>query len=254
MPAIFTNSLGMKFTIIQPGQVESKCNRSEIINHKKCSKKLIKIKKSYYMGVFEVTQRQWKQLMRNNPSRFKGCLNCPVESISKQEAERFIQKLNNFDKNGKVTYRLPTADEWEYAARGGSKSKYFWGDDKSLMYKYANICDKNCIKANRMFNLKQDDGYKYTSPVGTYLPNNFGLYDVIGNTQEWVSDYEFCWGGSCLDKKTKKYYCSSFVGGDWGDSIETVDFPSLYYGSKITCIGTQMSGFRILADIKTSKN
>lgn len=74
----------------------------------------------FYMGKYEVTQALWKSVMGNNPSRFSGCANCPVESVSWEDIQVFLSKLNKL--TGK-SYRLPTEAEWEYAARGGVKSK-----------------------------------------------------------------------------------------------------------------------------------
>ena len=75
---------------------------------------------SFYIGKYEVTQKQWKAVMGSNPSYFKDCDNCPVENVSWNDAQEFIKKLNA--KTGK-SYRLPTEAEWEYTARGGNKSQ-----------------------------------------------------------------------------------------------------------------------------------
>ncbi len=141
----------------------------------------------FYIGKYEVTQKQWRDVMGDNPSYFKNCDNCPVEQVSWNEIQEFIKKLNQ--QTGR-NYRLPTEAEWEYAAKGGIKSSkfaYAGVADKSNLDKYANFCDQNCE-----YNWKTEssnDGYKGTAPVGKLLPNELGLHDMSGNVWEWCSDW-----------------------------------------------------------------
>ncbi|MFQ5964337.1 MAG: SUMF1/EgtB/PvdO family nonheme iron enzyme [Candidatus Scalinduaceae bacterium] len=126
----------------------------------------------FYIGVSEVTQGQWVEIMGNNPSFFNGCVDCPVEQVSWNDVQEFIRKLNQ--KTG-LNYRLPTEAEWEYAAReGGKKIKWAGTNDKRELEKYAwyerNSKDK-------------------THPVKTRKPNELGLYDMTGNVWEWVQDW-----------------------------------------------------------------
>lgn len=143
----------------------------------------------FYIGKYEVTQREWRSVMGSDPPElaFNNCDDCPVESVSWNDVQEFISKLNS--KTGKK-YRLQTEAEWEYAARGGSKSKNYryagTSDDRSL-YQYANFCDKNCEFTWK--EEKQNDNYAETSPVGTFQPNELGIYDMSGNVFEWCNDW-----------------------------------------------------------------
>ena len=125
---------------------------------------------SYYIGETEVTQELWKAVMGNNPSNFKGD-NLPVEEVSWEDCQTFIGKLN--DLTGK-RFRLPTEAEWEYAARGGKRSNHTQYSGSS------NVDDVAWYSGN--------SGSK-THPVKTKKPNEFGLYDMSGNVNEWCQDW-----------------------------------------------------------------
>ena len=131
----------------------------------------VKIGYSFAVGKYEVTQAEWEAVMGNNPSEFKGARK-PVENVSWEDAKSFIKKLSA--QTGKV-YRLLSESEWEYMARAGSTTKYPWGDEiDNSKAKY----DSEVVSE------------KSTVPVGSYSANAFGVYDTVGNVEEWVED---CW-------------------------------------------------------------
>jgi formylglycine-generating enzyme required for sulfatase activity len=109
----------------------------------------------------------------------------PVVCVAPEDAEAYIDWLSG--RTG-ARYRLPTEAEWEYAARAETSGSRYWGDDAGAC-PFANGADRqpaaNC-----------DDGYRYTAPTGTYRPNHFGLYDMLGNAWEWTAD---CWHESYDD-------------------------------------------------------
>jgi formylglycine-generating enzyme len=131
----------------------------------------------FYMGKYEVTQGQWREIMGNNPSKFINCgENCPVEQVSWNDAHMFIEELIN--RTGKQ-YRLPTEAEWEYAARSGGKSEKWAGTrSESSVGNH----DWYIINSGGFFNGK-------TRPVGQKQPNGLGLYDMGGNVEEWCNDW-----------------------------------------------------------------
>lgn len=124
----------------------------------------------FYMGKFEVTQALWVAVMGDNPSFFR-LDNGPVECVSWNDCQLFIQKLNQL--TGRK-FRLPTEAEWEYAARGGNRSRE---------YKYSGSFD---VEKVGWCGLDWDSG---TRAVGTKAPNELGLYDMSGNIYEWCSDW-----------------------------------------------------------------
>ena len=186
----------------------------------------------FYIGKYEVTQAQWRAVMGSNPSSFKGD-NLPVENVSWNDIQKFIQKLNA--QTGKE-FRLPTEAEWEYAARGGSKSRG---------YKYSgsnNIGDVAWYSGN--------SGSK-THPVGQKQPNELGIYDMSGNVWEWCSDW---YGSYSSSSQTNPKGPNSgdyrvLRGGDWG-MIFWKNIYSRTYANPDR--GRMYNGFRLACSSKSN--
>lgn len=160
----------------------------------------------FWIGKYEVTQKQYEELMGINPSRYKD-YNCPVEQVNWEDAMEFCKR---FSEKYKVKARLPYEAEWEYACRAGANTRYYWGD---------NIEDDYCWFYINAVGSK-------TQPVGKKKPNGYGLYDMSGNVWEW-----------CMDLYSINYYSESLPinptgpqkgsdrvarGGSWADSDNNV--------------------------------
>jgi formylglycine-generating enzyme required for sulfatase activity len=134
----------------------------------------VQITKPFEIGKYEVTQAQWQAIMGDNPSYFRGPDN-PVEQILWSQVQEFLARLNA--RNDGYHYRLPTEAEWEYCARAGSTDQF--GDGQ--------LRDGAWYGAENGKVMTETPGT--THPVGQKAPNAWGLYDMLGNVSEWVSDW-----------------------------------------------------------------
>ncbi len=147
----------------------------------------------FFMGKYVVTQAQYQTIMGNNPARFQG-ENRPVENVSWNDAVEFCKRLS--EKTGR-TYRLPSEAEWEYAARAGTTTPFYFGE--TITTDLANY-DGNYTYASA----PKGEYREQTTDVGKFLPNSFGLYDMCGNVFEW-----------CLDKYHNNYGQAPKDGSAW---------------------------------------
>ena len=181
----------------------------------------VTLTKDYYIGKYEVTQALWKAVMGNNPSYFKGD-NLPVEQVSWDDCQDFLSKLNRI--TGKM-FRLPTEAEWEYAARGGNKSRgyqYSGSNNLSDVAWYA------------------DNSGDETHDVGTKQPNELGIYDMSGNVWELCQDWHGAYSSSSQVNPTgansgsyrvSRGGCWRFIARDCRSSCRGYDLPGIriYY-------------------------
>jgi uncharacterized protein (TIGR02996 family) len=207
-----TNSIGMQFVLVPRGSFWMGGGGG------RAGDKQVEIPHEFYLGVYPVTQQQWRAVMGSNPSYFSrsgggknevksisdGDLEqSPVESVSWEDAQAFIRKLQERDKSpDRWLYRLPSEEEWEYACRGGARSKkdcsfdfYFRHPTNDLSSTQANFDGRYPAgKAHRGPFLAR------TTTVGSYQPNRLGIYDLHGNVWEWTASVEIWWrvdrGGS----------------------------------------------------------
>jgi formylglycine-generating enzyme required for sulfatase activity len=196
--ATFVNSLGMAFVLIPAGEFMMGSDDGDY-DEKPVHK--VSISQPFYLGKYEVTQGQWQAVTGSNPSHFTGDPNLPVEQVSWEEVQTFVQKLNA--REGVAAYRLPTEAEWEYAARARATTAYGFGNHASKLGGYAWY--------------GENAGGK-THPVGGSKPNAWGLYDIHGNVWEWVQDW---YGPYDMDIATDPQGSSTgwyrvYRGGGWG--------------------------------------
>lgn len=153
----------------------------------------VTISTEFWMGKYEITQAEYMSVMGVNPSAFPEDLNRPVESVSWDDAVSYCARLTSMERAaGRLSlnqaYRLPTEAEWEYVARAGTTTRFSYGDDPgfALLGQYG------------WFGAISDE---ITHPVGTKLPNPWGLNDMHANVWEWCSDW----------------YAGSYAGGNLVD-------------------------------------
>ena len=185
----------------------------------------------FRLGETEVTQQQWQTVMGSSPSYFKGCDDCPVDSVSWNDVQTFLKKLNA--QTG-LRFRLPTEAEWEYACRSAGKDeKYCGGDDANRLAWYG------------------ENSVEKTHPVAQKQANGLGLHDMSGNVWEWTQD---CWhdsyhGAPSDGRAWDKGNCAQRIlrGGSWigvaGGLSSTGRF-----GTAVTN-GSRNFGLRVAQDI-----
>ncbi len=127
----------------------------------------------FYMDKFEVSRAAFKEVMGYNPSSFKGCMECPADNVSWEEAQQYCQKVGK---------RLPTEAEWEYACRAGTLTEFHYGNALSSY-------DANFNGRFPYGGVSSGPFRKKVLPPGSYKPNNWGLFDMHGNLSEWCSDW-----------------------------------------------------------------
>lgn len=231
IPETYTNSVGMEFVLVPPGEfmIGSSENEEGTYDEEGSTPNVI-IEEPYYLGKCEVTQKQWREVMGDNPSYFKGN-NLPVEQISWYDVQEFITELNRIEKTDK--YRLPSDVEWEYACRAGTSTNYSFGNNVSQLNEYA-WYNRNSARE--------------THPVGKKKPNSWGLNDMYGNVWEWVAWNENIEENSNdSDEEQNDESIQTSRGGSWSGNANSCKSTSQYerypdyHGFNL--------GFRILMEI-----
>lgn len=207
----YTNSIGMDFVLIPEGKFDMGSPSSEMGRYDfEEPVHRVKIPDRFYLGKYEVTQKQWVEVMGSNPSFFKGD-DLPVESVSWNDVQEFIKKLNA--KEGTDKYRLPSEAEWEYAGRAGTTTRYSFGND----------LDTSIDPKLGDYAWCADPFLSGPHPVGQYKPNPWELYDMHGNVFEWVQDeIHYSYNGAPSDGSAWESGDGSvrvFRGGSWRSPV-----------------------------------
>ena len=197
--------------------------------------KLVSIN-DFYIGRYEVTQAEWNEIMEENLSVFQG-KNHPVECVSWDDANLFIKRLN--ERTGRH-YRLPTHEEWEYAAKGGQ---------------YANKCRYSGGNNLNEVGWMRNNSRETTHRVGLLKPNALGLYDMTGNVHEWCDglyDSLFYAQDTLMNKEYDLKDIRIFKGGCWGNPAKYCRISNINYHSRET--KSFSIGFRLAEDVITNNN
>jgi sulfatase modifying factor 1 len=224
-----TNTVGMTMILIPPGQFAmgspegpdelKKAFPHEIPPGDEQPVHTVTISKPFYLAKYEVTKGQFKRFIAEAHYRTeaerdgKGGVgytvdkvrpfrrerrftwldwgvdqddNSPVVNVSYDDAFEFCKWLSSKERK---QYRLPTEAEWEYAARAGTLGRYYCGDNPEDLTTIGNVADATARTMAVKFTVNSSDGHAITCPVGQFRPNNFGLYDMIGNAREWCADW-----------------------------------------------------------------
>jgi formylglycine-generating enzyme required for sulfatase activity len=202
---------------------------NELPQHKVC------ISKSFYIGESEITQKQWEDVMGNNPSKFKGKYR-PVERVTWNDTQDFIEKLNEREKG--AFFRLPTEAEWEYAARAGTQTAYSFGSDAKNSQDYAWF---------------GNEGYGGDShEVGQKKANPWGLVDIHGNVWEWVQDWYdpnyYQHSPETDPKGVENAQYKVYRGGSWVAKQSNLRSAARYSGLPTTRSGD--IGFRLVREVQ----
>jgi len=171
---IFSKVVGIRFRLIPAGTFVMGSPENEESRYKdEGPQHQVTISRPFFMGTFQVTQAQWQKVMGSNPSYSKGD-DLPVEQVSWNYCQEYLQKLCEIEGVPKETYRLPTEAEWEYACRAGTTTRFYTGDNENDLARAGWYDDNSGDKTN---------------DVGQKAPNAFGLYDIHGNVWEWCEDW-----------------------------------------------------------------
>ncbi|MDM8557143.1 formylglycine-generating enzyme family protein [Desulfococcaceae bacterium HSG7] len=228
----------LKFVLLKPGRFMMGSPYDAAYRDDDEDPHEVEIKQAFYMQTTEITQKQWKAVMGENPSKFKKYGgDCPVENVSWEDVEKFITKLNRMLKTDK--YRLPTEAEWEYACRAGATTLFSFG--QCLSSRQANFDNTHPMKDCPKWPYEEKP-----VPVASFSPNAWGLYDMHGNVWEWCQDWKITYPLSPVsdssDTSSKKRRITR--GGSWYN--EARDCRSANRGSGSPDYYSHNLGFRLV--------
>ncbi len=247
------NGVEFAFRWVEPGEFWMGSPTNEEGRDADERRRRIALSQGFYAGETELTQKQWLAIQAESTNaedrklaelyeRDGDAPDMPAHSLSWFAAQNFVDALNaggflgdansceddgsegaggevDEEKKGENEgwiFRLPSEAEWERAARAGTSTRFFFGDNAEELTAYGNVADSSLHKADGAFpGLASDDGFPYIAPVGRFKPNAWGLHDVVGNCREWTSDW-FGWFGVDDNSDEKTIYVDP-TGPDYGD-------------------------------------
>ncbi len=265
---VVTNSVGMKLARIPAGKFMMGSPRTEPDRESKEVQHAVAITKPFHIGVYEVTQAEFAEVMKapdyRNRATFQtspnGGPNHPMENVEWTAAKEFCKRLSARSEEIAAgrSYRLPSEAEWEYACRAGAATAFHFGDRASAR------------QANFNGNYATGGGepgpyVRRTAPVGSYAPNAFGLYDMHGNVAEWCADfYDAAYYSDSPDENPlgppfgvvpTDFDGHHFVvvrGGSWIDDAAACR--SACRAKAMPATQYRIIGFRVVCEVKTSEN
>lgn len=254
-----TNSIGMKLVLVPQGEfLMGASHDEEDAQPEERPQHSVRITKPFYLGVYEVTQGEFEQVMETNPSFFQAegegasqvagqeTLRFPVENVSWDEAVEFCRRLSDRldEKSARRVYRLPTEAEWEYACRGGTTTPFSFGDQLDGR-------EANCNGNEPYGTSVKGPALRRTRTVGEYAANAFGLYDMHGNVWEWcATEYgPYAAETTVVPAVTTSMSYRVYRGGSW--RINAGQCRSAHRRGSTPDYRLTGLGFRVLSEIST---
>lgn len=229
VPVAFENDIGMRFVFIPAGTFLMGSPTSEEGRQQDEAQHEVRLTKSFYLSIYETRCRDYGRYEPSHENGTKGKIlleapEFPVVRVSHDDALKFTEWLSGRDR--KYAYSLPTEAQWECACRAGSKANRYWGEDLDVAVRWANVLDSVTKTAEDVFGaaFPGDDGHRGPAPSGAFLPNAWGLYDMLGNVQEWCMDWYGPYpGGSSSDPQGPTTGDTRVTrGGNWLTEVGSV--------------------------------
>ena len=209
-----------QMVVIPPGRFTMGSPEDEEGRFKfECTEHVVSFEEPFAIGVHEVTFDQWGACVDRGGCEYEpndeewGSGDRPVINVSWLGAMAYASWLS---RETGADYRIPSEQEWEYAARAGTTASRFWGNEAYDACSFASVFDRTTKESIRMpyDHHDCDDGFAHTAPVGSFRPNGFGVHDILGNVWEWVDG---CWHDTCsgMISDTGDCYYRAMRGGAW---------------------------------------